>query len=693
MKIVFAFLILFSATLNASNYSINGKLLDAQQKTPIAGATITIVDIGKILASKTDGSFSVENLKEGKYTFRFSSVGYNSLETRILIPTDSIINIQMEPSVEDLETVVVTGTRSEKRLKDAPVLTQVIHPERLRASGITTVSAALQHEVPGVEFANFNSRPKITFQGMNAKYLLFLVDGERIAGEMDGDIDYYRLNLDNVERIEVVRGASSALYGSNAIGGVINIITKKAKLPFELNSHIRYSHYNELAAGTAIGTTKDKLSSQSSVSYNQSDGYDINPDPSIKSQDKFKNAAFNQRFDYGISQKVNFIAKAGVFYSHVYDRTVIPIDHGYVGLNGYIKAQYNPHDSLHFELCYAADDYSNYNIQILNDNKFKQTAFDFQQNVRFLAKKSSQIGIFLAGVEYKPEKIKSNRIIDEVRTSSELIGYVQHDLSFYKYFGIVTGFRAAKHSIYGSNFTPKVSLMAKFDPIALRFSYGKGFRSPTLKEMYYSFDHLGMFKIFGNENLKPEKSDYFGFSVELNQKKLNTSANFYYNEVNDMIFDSMMVSGDYQYSNIARAVVKGIDFMGRYQINRNINTGIGLSYVDALDKTYNRRMYNISPLSINGHVNYNFQVINQKANIELFGKFTEGREFKPTLGHTYIDEPFQSWRFTYTQRYKERLIVAIGVDNIFDQTDPGSLGNTSPGRRYFVSVNYNFTKY
>ncbi len=87
---------------------------------------------------------------------------------------------------------------------------------------------------------------------MDAKYVLFLIDGERIAGEVNGDIDYSMLNLENIERIEVIKGASSSLYGSNAIGGVINIITKKITEPFDAKFYSRYSKYNELYSGGGI---------------------------------------------------------------------------------------------------------------------------------------------------------------------------------------------------------------------------------------------------------------------------------------------------------------------------------------------------------------------------------------------------------------------------------------------------------
>ena len=173
---------------------------------------------------------------------------------------------------------MVTGTRSEKTLKDVPVLTQVISGRLMLNLGITTVAGALQTMVPGIDVSQFGTRASITMQGMDAKYVLFLIDGERIAGEVNGDIDYSMLNLENIDRIEVIKGASSSLYGSNAIGGVINIITRKITEPFEGKLFGRYSAYNELISGGGISLKKGMIGSRTGFNYSRTDGYDLTPE-------------------------------------------------------------------------------------------------------------------------------------------------------------------------------------------------------------------------------------------------------------------------------------------------------------------------------------------------------------------------------------------------------------------------------
>ncbi len=135
-------------------------------------------------------------------------------------------------------------------------------------------------------------------QGMDSKYVLFLVDGERIAGEVNGDIDYSMLNMENIERIEVIKGASSSLYGSNAIGGVINIITKNITDSFEGKFYSRYSKYNELATGGGISLKKGIIGSRTSANYNRTDGYDLTPESSHDwTQNPYTSLSINQKFE------------------------------------------------------------------------------------------------------------------------------------------------------------------------------------------------------------------------------------------------------------------------------------------------------------------------------------------------------------------------------------------------------------
>ena len=149
-----------------------------------------------------------------------------------------------------MEDVVITATRTPLSLKQTPVITRVITARDMESRGVATIQEALENELAGVEFHQAGYGTSLSFQGLDARYVLFLINGERMAGETYGNIDYARIPVSNIERIEIVRGASSVLYGSNAMGAVVNIITKMPQKQVEVNASLRY--------GTPFQTNRDE---------------------------------------------------------------------------------------------------------------------------------------------------------------------------------------------------------------------------------------------------------------------------------------------------------------------------------------------------------------------------------------------------------------------------------------------------
>lgn len=158
----------------------------------------------------------------------------------------------------NMEDVVITATRTPLPLKKTPVITRVITARDLESRGVATIQEALENELAGVEFHQAGYGTSLSFQGLDARYVLFLVNGERMAGETYGNIDYARIPVSNIERIEIVRGASSVLYGSNAMGAVVNIITKMPQKQVEVNASLRYgTPYQDNRSETLGGTNTE----------------------------------------------------------------------------------------------------------------------------------------------------------------------------------------------------------------------------------------------------------------------------------------------------------------------------------------------------------------------------------------------------------------------------------------------------
>lgn len=155
--------------------------------------------------------------------------------------------------VRSIDNIVVTATRTPLPLKDAPVITRVINAVDIERSGAYSLRNLMETELAGVEFHQAGYGVSMSFQGLDARYVLVLVDGERMAGETYGNVDLGRIPLSSVERIEIVRGASSVLYGSNAMGAVVNVITRMPKNKVEVKGSARYGTRYQKNSGEAVG--------------------------------------------------------------------------------------------------------------------------------------------------------------------------------------------------------------------------------------------------------------------------------------------------------------------------------------------------------------------------------------------------------------------------------------------------------
>lgn len=671
-----------------------GRIQDSYDNEVLAGAIVQNIETGEFTVSDPNGKFIISSVQDSSLMVQISLLGYSSVYFKLLNhPLNGINEIKMKPVVKDMETVVVTGTRSDKLISESPVLTQVIYPVVLAKKGVVNLTEALEKEVPGLNFSSFNTQRRVSFQGMSSRYILFLVDGERIAGEMNGDIDYSRLNLANIDRIEVIRGPSSAIYGSNGIGGVVNIITKPPTNRLEYTTFGRYSDYNETNFSNAFGFKKSKISGRTVLSLNQHNGYDLTPTTKGSwTQEKFKNGTINQQLYYQINKKLNVQANAQGFYKRIYDSHIRTSDHGYAGVHAGGKSVYKFNQQSKIEAAYMFDRYQNYNIRTLLDDRHDQSADHELHNIRLLG--FHDLGKFelTGGVESLNERIMTDKILGNTKNSNELTGWAQAEYQYSNSLRLTGGVRYTNHSIFGQNIVPKFTLMKTYPHYTFRFNYGMGFRSPTLKELYYDFDHLGQFRLIGSDRLVPEKSQSFNISNEFNYNQLNIAANLFYSRISEMIYNKTLSADSIQYQNIASAEVYGIDLMVRLLTINGFNLSSGLSISDSYNFTTRRELYDSSPLSGNLVFSYTKRFKGIRYTGEIYGKYTGQREYEPIGPEEFIDDPFQMWKFSLSALYKSRCTITVGVENLFNTVDPESFGNLSSGRTAFIAFHYKFTR-
>ena len=279
--------ILFSAYGLIAQNSISGRVFLSGTNEDLPGAHVSIRNTTLGTATDKDGRYELSGLRNGEYVVRVSFSGLQTIEEVVNVSDGNFQrDFAMTETSIDLNAVVVTGTRTEKSLKIVPVLTQAIPGRDLEKRNITDITEALEAVVPAVEFKSTAWGKSLSLSGIDPQYVLFLVNGERMAGETFGDIDYSRINLADVEQIEVVKGAASTLYGSNALGGVVNLITQQPREPFSISATARYSNFNNQTYRISTGSKWGRFSNLLSAGFDKTDGYDLLEGNSYRTQER-----------------------------------------------------------------------------------------------------------------------------------------------------------------------------------------------------------------------------------------------------------------------------------------------------------------------------------------------------------------------------------------------------------------------
>ena len=273
---IFLLLGLLLAVDAAAQRRISGTVT-GDRREPLTGATILVKEIAGLGAvTDTEGRYELRLPDKKEYTLTATYIGYFDAKQTLAADHGGVLDFQLNENPTLLEQVVVTGTRTPKLLKDVPIVTRVITESDIRRTDATNIGDLLQTELPGIEFSySMNQQTSLNMAGFGGNSVLFLVDGERLAGETLDNVDYSRLNMDNVQRIEIVKGAASSLYGSNAVGGVVNIISRESQEPWSVNVNGRYGAHNEQRYGGSAGFNRGRFNSMTNVQYTSIDAIDL----------------------------------------------------------------------------------------------------------------------------------------------------------------------------------------------------------------------------------------------------------------------------------------------------------------------------------------------------------------------------------------------------------------------------------
>jgi len=651
----------------------------------------------------------------------------------------------------NLNPVVVTGSGHHQRLKSTATPVHVLSSQEIKEQGITTFDGALTRMMPQVSMAPSSMGTFLRLNGLGNKYILILINGQKLNGDISNNVDLNRINMSRVKRIEVLDGAASSLYGSDAIAGVINIITDQPTQQLvSVMSDTRVSGKGVLTESVNLDIFTKGFGSYTSFTHDQADSYRINDLEYVKGSDTetqesiaplftgYRSNIISQKFTYAPNQRLAL--NAGLDYSYkITDRPEtrnditggLDYEMRYKGFRWNMGGIYKFTNKNSLQANFTVDRFrygkeydvatKDYAIGDYVQSK-KQRMMDGELKA-ILSLTSNSTTIF--GADWRKDYLDatSGNINEHVYT---LAAYAQHEVKLLKDLTATIGLRYTHHETFNNHLTPKATLMYASGNFRFRATYSAGFRAPGLDELYYHYFSVNRGKpqiSFGNQNLKPEKSNYFSLNAEYRTQAIAVSVTGYLNRINDMVVKQNVEVDDLSlaflrlefpemtdaeaqklvsyalYQNSDKGDVKGL----QVNVSANLFQGFNLyaNYAYTYARTNTGEAWTVLERSIRHAAtitaNYHHSWGRYGLNVNLNGRL----QSKTYYTGTYEDAPgFGIWNLHTTHAFdivKWAFIEpGIGVDNLFDKVDHRIDSSTrkyalySPGRMLVVSLKVKF---
>ncbi len=700
---------------------VSGYVYDSLNQ-PIENVQVSIDNSSLGTITDSLGYFSL-NVDLTLYkTISFSHIAYNNKSIDI---SNKIMAVYLEQEVGNANQVFVNAIGYNTFVKDSPIITQIISSKDIEKSPYSSIHDLIEFEIPNVQKVHDpHGIDRIKIQGLDNKFLVFLIDGDRISGEFAGNVDFSLISLSDIERIEYTKGALSSIYGSDAIGGVVNIITKGNNNPINASLSINYDLPNLQTYTAGFGLKYKKIKYKMNVDMSSSPGYDLtsfSPLSKTVEEYSFYNILNEFRYIYDngeviyrnklYERKINRYNSIFNINTLEYDTVLHQQNPRYYDYKNSFNHKHLVSKNISYEFNISYEQYNKsfyfpyyYSAYPLEKGETKTGSIPTRTDALLKLKTKISDHFINLGIDLSKETYQSLNILgsdgvsieDESMFSDELKKEVDEyslfitDKFIYKNIDIVFGNRLTKYSSYSWKSIPFLSLRYPTDKYNFRFNYSKGYRIPSLKEMYYNF--LGHNPpIFGNINLKPSISNHISISIE-SRKNKNSYVELYINDIYDMISIDNRIDGMY-YVNRDHVTLFGINSSFNQKINDNIVAEFICSLTDG-NSNSKYLLEGISLISINSKLSWNFYdklymvyslQYNSSKNVIMFDSGNTNKLDAYSISNMVIVGDWNKLNFKF------------GLKNIFDYMDPMRLdessneylNTTDPGRRFYLSLGLN----
>jgi len=608
----------------------------------------------------------------------------------ILITLFYINNTRAQDSLltQELNEVIITATRTLRQLSSLPMPAQIISSKDIKSSNSLRLNDILNEQTGLITVPDFGGGEGIQVQGLDSQYTLILIDGVPLVGRSAGTLDITRIAVGNIKQIEIVKGASSSLYGSEALGGVINIITERPKNGFKGDVNYRIGSFNTTDFNNNINFKKNKLSIQTFFNRYRSNGYDLNTTDALNTVEPFSNYTLNSKFTYDFNEATRLLV-AGKYFSQNQEYVASSSLAGESDVNEWnthlkLRHRYSDKWSSYFEFYatrYKAKDFLNN----LDGNRFS-TSFFNQLLVRPEMRATFTLNdnnSFIGGIGFNHETLNRTDFTESPEFNSPYV-YLQYDGHITPKLNLIVGARLDSHNKYQSQFSPKVAARYELsDYLAIKGSVGYGFKAPDFRQLYFDFTNATVgYTVLGynavvtaipklneqgqianiivpisefNNELNPENSISINFGVDLNLPSgLKFSVNLFRNNIDDLI-DTRVIANKtngqniFSYYNVNKVYTQGLEFNTSWKITQNLKISGGYQLLYAFDKNAIKAFENGEVYARLNSSSPSFRLKKE----DYFGLYNRSRHMS-NLKMFYSFEPLKmdtSLRGTYRSKY------------------------------------------
>ncbi len=608
-----------------------------------------------------------------------------------------------------LDEIVITATKTPILVKQVPTDVSVITEKDIAARNAHTLKDIID-STPGVAINRSDGRRALSIRGFDSRYSMILVDGRRLPAEPDANYELDRISLENVERIEITRGSATALYGADALGGVVNLVTKKAQ-----------------QQSTRLKTTHSFSSSASELDKNYSFQYDSGTQGKVNfiiSAEHTKNNAslkengatffpfgsrnhFDAQMEYHPTAAETWSLGASYLEEDTHEYGIMS---GLMGTTlatdlhddnrrqsyalGYTKKQGSSETyvNLFHSIWEKNSDTLNRNSKLYTNAVYGYTTISGIE-ARATRQLNSSHKITVGG-EFRPELFKGTGIQSgegvftknlkgkdytgsEIKTNYSAV-YVQDEWTLSPQWLAISSLRWDGSDRFESNLSPKLGITyTKTPDLRYKFNLGTGFRVPSPNQLYLNLNVIRngrLVSLLGNSTLHPEKSTYYDISVEKDWGVSSGKLTYFSSNVDDMIDEVWTPSNNIQYQNIGKANLQGLEAAFHKPLRPHLAWDLNYTYLDAVNANTEERLFNRARHKISSQWTYN---PNAPWKLHLWMDAYINYHYQPSA-YAITDKTYITWNINFERELSKNHSLLIGIENIFNHQDdslnfPGTL--------------------